>query len=87
MAVAKKRQKMTRTQICLLPEELETARQIARRRHASVSQVMRAALCREAQAEADYEDPLKDLIGMLKDGDPDGSVRIDEVVYGPDIHR
>ena len=28
------------------------------------------------------EDPLWDLVGMIKDGSPDASASIDEVVYG-----
>ena len=30
------------------------------------------------------EDPLWQLVGMIKDGSPDDSSRVDEVVYGPD---
>ena len=85
MAVARKRRRMTRTQICLLPEELETARRMARQRGASVSQVMRAGLRREAEAEQACDDPLRDIIGMLKDGDPDGAEKHDEIIYGPRV--
>jgi len=29
-------------------------------------------------------DPLSEIVGMIKDGSPDDSARIDEVVYGLD---
>ena len=27
------------------------------------------------------EDPLWDIVGMIKDGDPDASLRVNEIVY------
>lgn len=82
MAVRRKRPKMRRTQICLMPEDYETAKRISEKRGVSLSQFVRDAVKREAEAESTVDDPLRGLIGILKDGPPDGSVNHDRYIYG-----
>jgi hypothetical protein len=86
MAITRKRPKMKRTQICLLPEQLDKATRMARRRGESVSKVMRDLLNDAPESDPRLDDPLFGLIGMVNDADPNGSTTVDEVVYGPDIH-
>ena len=85
MAVAKKRPRMRRTQISLLPEEYELAKRMAAERGVSLSQVVRDAIRDSAESEPRSHDPLRDLIGMVKNADPDGSVKHDEMIYGEGI--
>jgi len=86
MAVAKKRTRMKRTQISLMPEDYDKAQRIAERHHTSLSQVVRDLLRGAPEDECFIADPLRDLIGMVKDADPRGSVDHDEFLYGHDIH-
>jgi hypothetical protein len=85
MAVARKRTKMKRTQVCLMPEEYEKARRMADARRVSLSQVVRELLRSAPEDECSTNDPLRDIIGMVKDVIPNASQTIDEVVYGEDI--
>lgn len=85
MAVARKRAKMKRTQISLTSEDFEKARRIAESRHVSLSQVVRDLLRSAPEEEIPVKGPLDDIIGMVKDADPRGSVDHDEFIYGPDI--
>ncbi len=87
MAVARRRPKMKRTQISLEPEQFEKAVRMARRRRGSVSGVIRELLDLAPESDSEFDDPLSDIVGMDKEGDPDGSVSVDEVVYGPDPYR
>ncbi len=83
MAVRRKRPKMRRTQICLMPEDYETAKRISKKRGVSLSQFVRDAVKREAEVESSASrDPLLDLIGMVKNAGPDDSVRHDDIIYG-----
>lgn len=86
MAVARKRTRMKRTQVCLTIEDYDVVRGMAERRHQSLSQVVRGAIRREAEAERFLIDPLRDLIGCAECDDPHASETIDDVVYGDDIH-
>lgn len=86
MAVARKRAKMRRTQVSLTDEDYNFACRIAAQRHQSLSQVVREALRREAEAEEVFFDPLRGIIGIVKDDIPNASESIDEVVYGDDPH-
>jgi hypothetical protein len=87
MRVARKRTRMKRTQISLLPEQFDKAMRMARMRGDSLSGVVRNLLDRAPETGAEFDDPLSDIIGMVEDADPDGSVKVDEMVYGPDPHR
>ena len=86
MAVAKKRTKMRRTQISLLDEDYDKARRMADRRRSSLSLVVRELLRNAPEDDGLIVDPLRNLIGMVTDADPRGSVDHDEFIYGPDIH-
>ena len=86
MAVAKKRTKMRRTQISLPEEQFEAVRLIAKDHGMSMSGMIRDTLRDRIAKEEAPHDPLRHLIGMVKDADPRGSVDHDEFIYGPDIH-
>ena len=89
MAVAGKRPKMKRTQVCLMPDEYEMARSMARARRVSLSQVVRDALRSEAERSGEIERKrsarMLSIVGIVKNADPDDSVRLDEIIYGKDI--
>ena len=85
MAVARKRTKMRRTQISLLPEDYDKALRMAEARHSSLSQVVRDLLRSAPEDERCISDPLRDLIGIVEDADPRGSLDHDEFLYGSDI--
>ena len=86
MAVVRKKPKMKRTQISLPLDQYEAVKRMAEERGVSLSQVFRDAIRCEAQAHGAVRDPLKNIIGMVKDGDPYGSVNHDDIIYGEDIH-
>ena len=85
MPVTKKRTRMKRTQISLMPEQYETARRLAEERGVSLSQVMRDAFERMEEADRASRrqqlESLRGLIGIVKDADPNSSVDIDRVLY------
>lgn len=85
MAVAKKRTKMKRTQISLMPEDYDKARRMAEARRSSLSQVIRELLRSAPEDEGPLNDPLRDIIGIVTDADPRGSVDHDEFIYGSDV--
>lgn len=84
--MATNRERMKRTQICFSNEQYEAAKRIAEKRGISMAQYMRDAVERDAAAESSYDDPLADIIGMVKDADPNASEKLDEMIYGEDIH-
>ena len=86
MAVVRKRPKRRRLQISLLQQEYELAKELASECGTSIAEVFRSGLGLKADERRRWEDPLRDFIGTIKDGPTDGSVTIDEVVYGDDIH-
>lgn len=85
MAVARKHTKMRRTQISLLQEDYDKALRIAAARQSSLSQVVRELLREAPEYGESPADPLRHLIGIVKDAPPDGSVKHDEYIYGPDL--
>ena len=85
-AVARKRPKMRRTQISLLPEDYDKARRMADMRRISLSRVVRELVRSAPEGDSLAADPLRDLIGIVKDADPRGSEDHDEFIYGPDVH-
>lgn len=86
MAVSDKRPKMRRTQISLMPDELETARKIAAERGVSLSQVFRDAIRRAAEEREEAERKRRELmwsiVGTVEGADPNASVDHDEILYG-----
>lgn len=84
--MATDKEKMIRTQICFSSEQYEAAKRIAEKRGVSMAEFMRNAVEREAAEEHSYDDPLADIIGMIKDADPNASEKLDEMIYGEDIH-
>ncbi len=91
MAVARKREKMRRTQISLPPEQFERAKLYARRHGISLSEAYRIGFeClaeRENEEQQRYTELMMSIVGIADSGDPRGSERIDEIVYGRDLHR
>jgi hypothetical protein len=85
MAVAKKRTKMKRTQISLMPEDYDKALRMAQARRSSLSQVVRDLLRGAPEQDEKHFDPLRGLIGIADGGPADGSVDHDRYIYGPDI--
>jgi len=85
MAVARKRQKMRRTQISLTEEQFQRAKDMARRRGTSMSQLVRDGLDILGRDEVDPWDGLLSIIGMAE-GTYDGSTTVDEVLYDGDPH-
>lgn len=85
MAVTKKRARMKRTQVSLTTEDFNKARRLAETRHVSLSQVVRDLLRSAPEDESFAEDPLRGIIGMVKDVIPNASQSVDEVVYGDDL--
>ena len=71
---------MIRTQISLPEDEYQAAKAEAARLGISLAELLRRAL-REALP-ADQSNPWMRYVGMVESGDPQSSVRIDEVVYG-----
>ncbi len=85
MALIKRKTKMRRTQVSLMPEDYELAKKIAAKRGASLSQVVRDALRKEMDAEITTYDPLGAMIGIVDNADPNASEKLDEIIYGRDI--
>jgi predicted DNA-binding protein len=88
MAVRRKRPEMKRTQISLEPEQFERLKRLADRRGVSFAQYLRdnvRAIEEYAEQEdREYYERMMSIVGILKDGGPDLSVKVDEIVYGPD---
>ena len=82
MAVMRRRLKRRRLQISLLQEDYELAKKLAEERGTSMARVFVSGLHREDKEMRRWQDPLRDLIGMVKDGPTDGSIRHDEMIYG-----
>ena len=82
---------MRRTQISLPPEQFERARRYADRHGISLSEAYRMGFeClaeRDEEEHRQYVEHMMSIVGIGHDGDPRGSVRVDEVVYGRDPHR
>lgn len=85
MAVAKRKPKMRRTQISLTAEEYDMVRRMAEERGVSRAQAVRDAIHGAAEEGIPRYDPLRDIVGILEGGDPDGSVKHDEFIYDPRI--
>ena len=89
MAVARKRPKMRRTQVCLLPEEYEMARRMAESRRVTISRVVRDAIRSAAAQDDEVErrrlESMWSIVGILEGADPDLSVKVDDILYGPDM--
>jgi len=89
MAVARKRPKLKRTQISFEPEQFETLKRLAGRRGMSLAQFLRDNVrAIEGYAEEEdreYYERMMSIVGVLKDADPDLSVKVDEILYGPDM--
>jgi len=87
MAVARKRPKMKRTQISLLPEQFERLKRLAERRGVSFAQYLRdnvRAIEEYAEEEdREYYERMMSIVGTVKGADPDLSVKVDEILYGP----
>ena len=77
-----KRARMRRTQISLMPEEMEAVRKAAVKRRISMSKLIRSAIKRELQVEHAAEDRMFDIVGLGAGSDSKGSERHDEIIYG-----
>jgi hypothetical protein len=86
MAVTKRKPRMKRTQVSLSSDEYEMAKVMARERGVSLSQIIREAVRGKVLPEHVVKDPLRNIIGIVKDADPNASVNHDEIIYGKDIH-
>jgi hypothetical protein len=71
---------MIRTQISLTHAEYVAAKKEARRRGISLAELVRRSL--RAELPIDDSKPWMKLAGMVSTGDPNSSLKIDEVVYG-----
>jgi hypothetical protein len=71
---------MVRTQISLSEQEYEAAQKEAARLGISLAELLRRSLRRLLPA--DETKPWMRYAGMIESGDPTGSQRIDDVVYG-----
>ena len=85
MAVVRKKPKMKRTQISLPLDQYEAVKRMAEEREISLSQVLRDAIQDEMDQERARVERMLSIIGMVKDGDPYGSVNHDDIIYGEDI--
>lgn len=75
---------MKRIQIYLPIEQYEAARDMAKRRGISLSQLAAEALkCLEEQ-DRSYVERMKRIVGIVEDGDPNASVDHDRILYEPE---
>lgn len=71
---------MVRTQISLSPEEYDAAKREAARLGISLAELLRRSL--RALLPADEAKPWMRFAGMVETGDPQSSLRVDDIVYG-----
>lgn len=71
---------MVRTQISLSKEEYDAAKREARRQGISLAELLRRSL--RAILPVDESKPWMRYAGMISTGDPDSSLKIDDIVYG-----
>ena len=86
MAVAKKRTKMKRTQICFTDRQWETATRLAQNKGVSVGQAVRdlvdAAEQGLEETERKRREMMWSIVGMAEGADPKASINHDEILYG-----
>jgi len=77
-------EKMIRKQVYLAPEQQKLLKRLARKANVTEAEVVRRAIEDYARKEKVIDDdPLLELIGMVKGGPPDGSINHDHYLYGP----
>lgn len=76
--------KMIRKQVYLAPEQIKLLKLLARKANVTEAEVVRRAIEDYARKEKVIDDdPLLELIGMVKGGPPDASINHDYYLYGP----
>jgi len=71
---------MIRTQISLPKDEYDAAKREAKRQGISLAELLRRSL--RAILPVDESKPWMRYAGMISTGDPESSLKIDDVVYG-----
>lgn len=74
--------KLKRTQISLAEDELQTVRRLARERRTSMSRVIRAAIRREMQEEAEVTASLMSIVAIIEGDGRSSSENPDDQIYG-----
>lgn len=86
MSVKTRRVRMRRTQLSLLPGQYDKVNRMAKARGTSVSAVFRDLLDMAPDDIMMLDDPLRGIIGIVRDADPNGSLNVDQVLYDRDPH-
>jgi len=86
MAVARKRMKMKRTQICFTDRQWEVAKRLAESKGVSVGQALRDLVDAAEQSFDEWEQKRREamwsIVGMAEGANPKAAVNHDEILYG-----
>lgn len=79
---------MVRLQLHLTDDQDKALRKLAKQRRTTRAELIRRGVdILLAQVRGEVRDPILDLIGDLKLGDPNGSATVDEWLYGEPLLR